>query len=190
MKKQLAALCILISFAAGLALGYVLPHNNTPTPDGEALPFTAEDLAAHEDVLVWAKSTGTDAAPVGNDELKQKLIDLCMKAEPYRPYTLSEVSAEKYLRLYTGDPDGLHEFVEITLFDVLEQQDLENPNRDTPLVLISVGGWRAAEDPPYDQLGYRSFCVDWDWLCALSPAEFLELDKLVSACHVETLTYE
>lgn len=184
MKKR----SIVISGMAGVFVGVLLglwislvPTTLSSKENG-VLPFIAEDLAAYEDLLVYSKSSGQTALPLKDADSRNKMIGFCMKLEPYRPSRIMEFDREVLLQLRTGDENGVHKYVSFDFFDTSEQLDLSNPNRDRPLIAVTIGGCKEIVDDPTRQ--YEHY-VDYSWFCSLSPADYMEFRDFALSCWVD-----
>ena len=115
-------------------------------------------------------STLFEIRTVDDDDLLNQIVELCLRTEPLRPITFSDVK--------TGANGPLcrleNETCAYTFYcaDAAEQLDIGFIHRDKPIICTS----KAAI---VDHDRYKAYESEWGWYCTMSPADFALLYDLL-----------
>ncbi len=130
-------------------------------------PWGKKELADCNDLYVYnVTCPNIESVRVAGEELKNSIIDLCSRVEPFRQLTYRDkaIGASKYDPYLVYVKDDMRYYISLTGSE--EQLAIDYVYRETPLVLISI----VHRDPELN-----IYTTDWQWYCKMSAADYAEL---------------
>ena len=115
-------------------------------------------------------STLFEIRTVDDDDLLNQIVELCLRTEPFRPSTLSDMKAGASGPLCRLENETCA--YTFSCIDAVDQLDIGYIHRDKPIICTS----KAAI---VDHDRYKAYESEWGWFCTMSPADFALLYDLL-----------